>query len=90
MRRLNEEVFFCSNRNMCFPLQAYTVRLTLMSVTVILARMVPRARMLPTPIDVTALSQSLASSRGVGTTVMSFYLAANSTCVSMEPSVSLC
>lgn len=51
--------------------------------------MVPRVKMLPTPITVTALNQSLARSRGVGKTVKSLWLAANSISVNMKQTVSL-
>lgn len=61
-----------------------------MSVTAIPARMVPRVKTLPTLIGVTALCQSQTRNPGVGPTVKSAWLVANSTSVNMEQVVSLC
>lgn len=71
-------------------MQVYTVRWTSTSVTAIPVGMVPHVKILPTPIGVTAMCQSMDKSPGVDKTVMSAWLAASSTSVSIKQVVSPC
>lgn len=71
-------------KHQCLSMQVCTVRWTSTSATAIPARMVPRAKTLPTPIGVNVPSQNLARSHGVGMTVTSAWSAANSTNVNMR------